>query len=106
MLPPNVGNEIMSLWLEFEEMKTDEARLVNLIDRLEVLIQHNETDISNWNNLEKNIHYGLASRHARKYDYLSDFASEVDNETGEKMLKAGLKPEIISLQDYEKYYGT
>lgn len=53
LLGPPVGNEIHRLWLEFEERKTPEAKLIYALDKLECKIQHNEADISTWNELEK-----------------------------------------------------
>jgi len=105
ILPENTGQEILDLWLEFEAAKTREARFVKLIDRLEVLIQHNEADISTWEELEKHLHYGLAAKHAEKYGFLHAFASEIDAETRLKLVKAGCKIHSVEQAEYEKYYG-
>jgi len=43
-LPYDTHDEIKSLWLEFEERKTPEAIFAVALDKLEVLIQHNEAD--------------------------------------------------------------
>jgi putative hydrolases of HD superfamily len=104
-LPEQSAHEIMDLWLEFEAAKTGEARFVRLIDRLEVLIQHNEADISTWVELEKHIHYGLAAKHADKYGFLHDFAAGIDEETRDKLLKSGCEVHRIDQAEYEKYYG-
>ena len=53
LLGPPMGQEILRLWLEFEERKTPEAKLIYALDKLECKIQHNEADISTWNELEK-----------------------------------------------------
>lgn len=97
--------EITTLWLEFEEGTTMEARLVRLIDRLEVLVQHNESDVSKWSETERQIQYGLAEKHADKYGFLVEFAREVDKETKRKMMQAGYRPRKISRATYENYYG-
>jgi len=106
LLQASSGTEIMSLWLEFEAEKTAEARFVKLIDRLEVLIQHNESDISTWTDIEKSIHYGLAAKHAERYGYLADFAAEIDEETHQKLVKAGYLTQRVTQAEYEKYYGN
>jgi putative hydrolases of HD superfamily len=105
LFPRDVSKEINSLWLEFEEGTTREARLVRLIDRLEVLIQHNESDIGKWSDVEKQIQYGLAEKHAERYGYLREFALEIDNETRDKLVKAGYHPQKLAQEIYEKYYG-
>jgi putative hydrolase of HD superfamily len=40
--------EIVSLWEEFELGKSAEAKFAKALDKVEVLIQHNITDISTW----------------------------------------------------------
>ena len=105
ILPENTGQEILDLWLEFEAAKTREARFVKLIDRLEVLIQHNEADISTWEELKKSLHYGLAAKHAEKYGFLPAFAAEIDEETRNKLRKAGREIHAVEQAEYEKYYG-
>lgn len=47
-LPQKNGPIFSDLWLEFEERKTNEAKLVYAIDKIEAQIQHNEADISTW----------------------------------------------------------
>jgi putative hydrolase of HD superfamily len=104
LLVENTSGEIMDLWLEFEEGKTPESRFVRLLDRLEVLIQHNEADISTWTKEEKQLHYGLAAMHAERWGFLRDFATEIDEETKEKLLKAGIEPYKVTNEQYRKYY--
>ena len=106
LVPQSCAQEITGLWLEFEEGRTREARLVRLIDRLEVLVQHNESDIANWSDLEKQIQYGLAEKHAERYGFFSEFALEIDQETKAKLIAAGYHPEKLDQQTYDKYYGT
>lgn len=106
LLPEAMAQEITSLWLEFEEGNTREALLVRLIDRLEVLVQHNEADISMWDDLEKEIQYGLAEKHAERYGFLHGFALEIDEETRGKLTSAGYRPEKLAKETYVKYYGS
>ncbi len=47
-LPKNKAKEIISLWEEFEENKTKEAKFANSLDKIEVVMQHNIADISTW----------------------------------------------------------
>ena len=48
ILPPKVANEILNLWYEMEERKTNEAKVAQCLDKAEVLIQHNLADIKTW----------------------------------------------------------
>ncbi len=100
-----VSRELTSLWLEFEEGITKEARMVRLIDRLEVLVQHNESDVSKWSETEKQIQYGLAEKHAEKFGFLLEFAREIDRETKRKLTEAGYRPRKVGQRTYDKYYG-
>jgi putative hydrolases of HD superfamily len=105
LLPKDTGEEITGLWLEFEDGKTAEARLVRLLDRLEVLVQHNESQVSKWSDIEKQIQYGLAEKHAGRYGFLHEFALEIDKETAKKLADAGYTPEKLDKETYDKYYG-
>lgn len=51
-LPPHFDMELTELFAEMEEMKTAEAKLFKALDNLEVVISHNEADISTWIPLE------------------------------------------------------
>jgi putative hydrolases of HD superfamily len=106
LLPGSSADEIIALWLEFEKRQTREAKFVWLLDRLEVLIQHNESDVGYWSDLEKQIQYGLAEKHAERYGLLREFALEIDEETRKKLVVAGYQPRKLDQATYEKYYGN
>lgn len=48
LLPSFSSEKIYSLWLEFEEKKTIEAKFAVALDKLEVIIQHNEAELSTY----------------------------------------------------------
>lgn len=60
ILPLDLGTKIISLQKEFSTCETPEAKLANALDKLEALIQHNDSDIATWANLEYelNLTYG------------------------------------------------
>ncbi len=60
LLPSEVGDELLPLFSEMKELRTDEAKLYKALDNLEALISHNEADISTWIPLEyeENLTYG------------------------------------------------
>lgn len=60
MLPDDYKNELSELFLEMNELKTDEAKLFKALDNLEAVLSHNEADISTWlpREYEENLTYG------------------------------------------------
>lgn len=62
-LPKKLQNELTELWLEFEEGETPEALFCLAVDKLEAIIQHNEADLSTWNEKE----FGFQFTHGKKY---------------------------------------
>ena len=80
--------------------------MVRLIDRLEVLVQHNESEVGKWSELEKEIQYGLAEKHSGRYGFLREFASEIDEETKKKLIEAGHRPETLQQETYDRFYGS
>ena len=61
-LPSDVGPRLTALMAEYEAQETREARLVKALDKMEALIQHNESPIETWLPLEYqlNLTYGQA----------------------------------------------
>ena len=59
-LPSTQKNELLTLFDEMKDMKTDEAKLYKSLDNIEALISHNEADISTWlpREYEENLTYG------------------------------------------------
>lgn len=53
LLGDKTGNEIFSLWKEFEENATYEAKTVNALDKLEAQLQQNESKLDTWKEIEK-----------------------------------------------------
>jgi putative hydrolase of HD superfamily len=48
LLPTDQGQELRSLWEEFEAAETAEARYVNALDRLQPLLHNSRTDGGTW----------------------------------------------------------
>ena len=71
-----VGEEIYNLWQEYEECSSPEARFVKALDKLEVRLQHNEADISTWNEIE----YPRSQFAADNYTQIDRFISELNEE--------------------------
>ncbi len=48
LLPPEQGQELLSLWTEFEEARTPAARFAKALDRLQPLLLNTLTDGGTW----------------------------------------------------------
>ena len=48
LLPPQQGQELLSLWLEFEDAQTPSARFAKALDRLQPLFWNTLTDGGTW----------------------------------------------------------
>ena len=48
------GEDLLSLWEEFEKGASFEAKLIRCLDKIEACIQHNEAHTSTWTSEEKN----------------------------------------------------
>ncbi len=68
-LSPALGQELRMLFMEMDEQKTSEARLWKALDKMEAVIQHNESDISTWLPLE----YDLQREHGIKEAEFSEY---------------------------------
>jgi putative hydrolase of HD superfamily len=72
-LPIKLQKEILNLWEEYEDGKTAEAKFANALDKVEVLLQHNEADYRYMTKKEYlfNFYHGMAQAEHDKF--LKDF---------------------------------
>ncbi len=87
-LGSGIGDEIHDLWLEFESMETEEAKFANALDRMEVLIQHDEADIKTWEKIEYSRNLTSAGKYCEFDETIKLFNQIVKNETIKKLEKA------------------
>jgi putative hydrolases of HD superfamily len=78
----------LNLWNEFEEGRTEEAKFAQSLDKLEVLIQHNEADIKTWNNLEYSFNLIYADNKVKYSKTLTQFRELIRKESKDKIAKA------------------
>lgn len=86
-LPSQTADELLELWLEFEDRKTLEAKFAVALDKLEVLIQHNEADISTWDEKEYDFNYYYSYDKVAFSEVLTVFRDLVLIETAQKLEK-------------------
>lgn len=83
-LSPPTGERILALWREFHACETPEARLANALDKLEVIIQHDEADLSTWLPLEYDLNLEYGREFTEFHDFIREFRRAVDEETRRK----------------------
>lgn len=86
-LPPETGSEIIALWEEMERMESPEAKFVVALDKTEVLIQHNEADLSTWNEKERSNDFNLiyGDQFCQYDSFVCAFKEVVREETRKKL---------------------
>lgn len=87
-LTKNLQNKITSLYQEFENCLTPEAKLAKAIDKLEVVIQHNEADISTWLPKEYKLNLTYGQEYNRYNKFIKSFRAIVNQITKNKILKS------------------
>lgn len=86
-LPNPYKNDLYSLFEEMNGQKTLESKLYKAIDKLEVLIQHNEADISTWIPLEKTLNLTHGNKEVEFSEYLKILRAEIYKDTKKKLEK-------------------
>lgn len=87
-LPAPYSGELKALYAEMDALETDEARLYKALDKLEAVIQHNESDIATWLPREYELNLTYADENVAFSDYLKRLREEVRRETRDKIAAA------------------
>ncbi len=81
-------NQFQQLINEMEALETREARLYKALDKLEAVIQHNESDISSWLPLEYDLQLTYGSEEVKWSSYLAELKNHIDDVTRRKIADA------------------
>jgi putative hydrolase of HD superfamily len=92
-LGPPTGDRIRTLFLEFEDRLTPEARFAGALDNLEVQIQHNLADFSTWTPAEHALIYDKIERPCAYDPFLTALCKAIQAEAETKLRAAGVEPE-------------
>lgn len=84
-LPLELSTRMKTLYAEMEALETPEAKLYKALDRLEAVIQHNESPISTWSENEYTLNRVYGSENAEFHPWLKALRSEMLRETDEKI---------------------
>ena len=81
--------EMAELYQEMEEQQTLEARIYKALDKLEALIQHNESDIKTWIPLEYDLQMTYGNEQVKFSEYLTELRAKVREDSVRKIQKKG-----------------
>lgn len=73
------GEKFYTLWHEFENKLSNEAKVANALDKLEAQIQHNEADVATWLDIEKEMLY-MMHKHVEFNEFLIAFKDVIVEE--------------------------
>ena len=84
-LPEEVSAELKSLYAEMEAQETKESKIYKALDKLEALIQHNESPLSTWSENEYELNKTYAFNTVEFSDWLTELRKEILQDTLDKI---------------------
>lgn len=84
-LPQPYRAEMAALYAEMDALETPEAKLYKSIDKLEAVIQHNESPISTWEPHEYELNRTYATDIVQFSSYLKELRAEILKDTNDKI---------------------
>lgn len=84
-LPQPYRTEMAALYAEMDALETPEAKLYKSIDKLEAVIQHNESPISTWEPHEYELNRTYATDIVQFSSYLKELRAEILKDTNDKI---------------------
>ena len=83
--PSPEREEWLALYEEMEAQQTQEAQIYKALDKLEAVIQHDESDISTWLPLEYDLQLEYGRENVQFSPYLQQLKMEIDDLTRKKI---------------------
>lgn len=87
-MPEPLRSEMQALFAEMDARETKEAKLYKALDGLEALIEHNESDISTWEENEYSLQLTYAVDRMQFSPYMIDLREQVRQDSLEKIRRA------------------
>ena len=84
-LPEEVSEQLKMLFREMEAQETIESKLYKALDKLEALIQHNESPLDTWSENEYELNKTYAFDTVAFSEWLTDLRKEILKDTLEKI---------------------
>ena len=83
--PKELANDISELYKEMDAQKTKEAKLYKSLDKLEALIQHNESPLDTWSENEYELNKTYAFDTVAFSEWLTELRKEILDDTIKKI---------------------
>lgn len=87
-LPSGTREEFSALYAEMDALETPEAKIYKALDKVEALIQHNESDLSTWLPLEYDLQLTYGLENMKFSPWFLALRAEIDAWTRRKIAKA------------------
>lgn len=84
-LPQDVANEMQALYQEMEALETLESRIYKTLDKLEAVIQHNESPIDTWEDHEYDLQKNYALDIVKFSEWFTILREEILKDTLDKI---------------------
>ena len=84
-LPEEIKKEFSALLAEMNALETQEAKIYKALDKMEAVIQHNESDISTWLPLEYQLQLTYGEENVQFSPYFKELKQEVNECTRRKI---------------------
>lgn len=84
-LPQGVSEDLAELYREMDAQETAEAKLYKALDKLEALIQHNESPLETWSDNEYELNKTYAFKEAAFSDWLTELRKAILSDTLDKI---------------------
>ena len=84
-MPTEVSNDLTALLSEMEAQKTAEAKIYKALDKLEALIQHNESPLNTWSENEFELNKTYAFDAVTFSEWLTELRKAILEDTIEKI---------------------
>ena len=88
-LPPELSRDMSALYEEMDAQQTPEAKLYKALDKLEAVIQHNESPIDTWEEHEYELNKTYAFDTVAFSNWLTDLRKAILTDTLEKIETEG-----------------
>lgn len=90
-LPPRLRDDIRDMLDDFLCQQTKEAKIARALDKMEAVIQHNESDISSWIDIEYELNRTYGVKEAQIDETIAALRKQALTETDEKIKEAQKK---------------
>ena len=75
----------LELYAEMNALVTQEAKIYKALDKMEAVIQHDESDLSTWLPLEYELQFKYGTENVQFSEYMKNLKAEIDKITQNKI---------------------